>query len=428
MLTTYGEVDLSESPCMFLPCGHIFTVESLDGVMCMSEHYTIDVATGMPTALSGNSEAFSQDKVKTCPDCRGSLRLISRYGRIVRRALLDESTKKFITWSNHEYVELAGTMKTNQERLMETQPGVVFHAGHTGHISLTPRVSHVQALGRLIGVRGRYRDLSDLRKKIDKFLRQTAANEQPFGRVHDIVEALRRRHLDDGQDMDAFDFDRVLLQTRGSLLATTLAIRCELIAVSDFINSFGGQSQQSERRSLKVDFSSDRDSCKTLISTATTSFAPLQQAEGHLFWAHFAALECAVMEAHVNDSTGTSLDSLRAVAESHLTDAGKLCTDFPGQTSSIVAEVDDVRRLLREGGYRSQMKMVVAAMQAEFSGTGHWYRCVNGHPFTIGNCGMPVQTARCPQCAAPIGGSHYQPAAGVQHARDIEEEFGDMRI
>lgn len=413
---------------MFLPCGHIFTVESLDGVMRMSEHYELEAATGMPIALSGTSEAFSQDKVRTCPDCRGSLRLMSRYGRIVRRALLDESTKKFITWSNRKYGELAETMKTHQERLIRTRTDVVLHAGHTGHITLTSRGSHVDMLGRLIGVRGRYRPMSDLRKRLDEFLRQTAANEQPFGRVHDIVEALRRRRMHGGQDIDAFDFDRVLLQARGSLLATALVIRCEVIAVSDFIHVFDGQAQQSERRSLKVDFSSDRDSCEALISIAENAFSPLQQAEGHIFWANFAAMECAVMETHSGGSTETSLGEIKTVAERHLEDAQELCDTYPGQTSSVADEVGEVRRLLHESGYKSQMKMVVVAMQAEFSGTGHWYRCVNGHPFTVGECGMPMQSARCPQCNAPIGGANHQPAAGVHHADDIERDFGNMRI
>lgn len=74
------------------------------------------------------------------------------------------------------------------------------------------------------------------------------------------------------------------------------------------------------------------------------------------------------------------------------------------------------------------MRMVIAAMQGEFSGTGHWYRCENGHPFTVGECGMPMEAARCPQCDAPIGGRNHQSAAGVQHARDIERDFGNMSL
>jgi len=40
-------------------------------------------------------------------------------------------------------------------------------------------------------------------------------------------------------------------------------------------------------------------------------------------------------------------------------------------------------------------KEVMSAMAREFRGSGHWYTCVNGHPFTVGECGMPMEQARC---------------------------------
>jgi hypothetical protein len=389
----------------------------------MSDHYELDATTGMPIALNGQSKAFSYEEVKTCPDCRSSLRLVPRYGRIVRRALLDESTKKFITWSNREFMKFAELMQTLQGQLIETRPRVALPAGNV----VLAHSSHVRVLGGLSGIGQRYRPISALREKIDVFLKKTSAEEQPFRRVHDIVESLRRRRLNDGEPIDAFDFDKALLQTRGSLLATALAIRCEIIALSDFISVYNAQQQRPDR-SLEVDFSKYRDLCKTLVDLATSTSNILQQAEGHIFWAHLASLECAVMETRNNSSASRYLDKIKRTAEGHLDSARVLCTKYPGQTSSVLTEVDDVRHLLLEAGYQSQMRMVVVAMQGEFSGTGHWYRCENGHPFTVGECGMPMQTARCPQCNAPIGGSSHQPAVGVQHAGDIEREFGSMRI
>jgi hypothetical protein len=274
MLTSYAEVDLSEGPCIFLPCGHVFTVESLDGVMSMSDHYKLDEMTGDPLTLKGESKAFSHEEAKLCPDCRGSLRLVPRYGRIVRRALLDETAMKFVAWSNREYLQLAGTMRAHQESLLDTRAGVVLS---TGHVTLTARGS-LRTFNRLFGAGSRYRALSTLRRKIDEFSRKTAVDEQPFRRVRDNVEALRRRRMDDGEAIDAFDFDHVLLNAHGSLLATSLAIRCELIAVSDLISVFDGQGNQSAQRTLKVDFSQDRVTCEMLIATSTSSSAPLQQA------------------------------------------------------------------------------------------------------------------------------------------------------
>lgn len=422
MLSSYSDVDVSESPCMFLPCGHVFTVESLDGVMNMSDYYDLDATTGMPVALNGKSKAFSYQEVKACPDCRSSLRLVPRYGRITRRALLDESTKKFISWSNREYLQYAEAMKNAQDRLIRSRSGAVLPACSL----LLSQGSHVEVLGKSQGQR--YRQLSALRGRIDVFLQTTAIEGQPFRRVHDLVESLRRRLLTSGGTLDAFDFDRSLLQTRGTLLATALAIRCEILALSDFIGVFHAQKQQ-QGLSLAVDFSQDRDLCDFLISFAAGDSHILQQTEGHIFWAQFAGLECEVMESReASDSNKMALEEIKRNAERHLDSAEELCTAFPSQTTSVTAEIDDVRRLLREAGYQSQMRMVVAAMQGEFSGTGHWYRCENGHPFTVGECGMPMESTCCPQCNAPIGGHNHRSAEGVEHAGDIEQEFGNLRI
>jgi len=78
---------------------------------------------------------------------------------------------------------------------------------------------------------------------------------------------------------------------------------------------------------------------------------------------------------------------------------------------------------------------VLAAMQMEFRGTGHWYYCRNRHPvspsgtitnivkFTIANCGMPMEEARCPECGARIGGQNHNFVEEVARADDLEREI-----
>ena len=126
------------------------------------------------------------------------------------------------------------------------------------------------------------------------------------------------------------------------------------------------------------------------------------------------------------------LEQLRDKAITHLDTAEAMCKRFTASeadpTSGLSDELAEVRRMLDEGISSSEMRMVVAAMAKEFRGTGHWYRCVNGHPFTVGECGMPMELARSPTCGEGIGGQHHRPTAGVQHARDIEERFGRMAI
>ena len=47
---------------------------------------------------------------------------------------------------------------------------------------------------------------------------------------------------------------------------------------------------------------------------------------------------------------------------------------------------------------------------------GHWYQCVNGHPYVIGECGGAMEESRCPECNSTIGGTEHRLASGNRHA------------
>lgn len=95
----YAGLDLDDSACIIPSCGHILTLESMDGHMDMSKYYAMSSETKVEnpiTALKTSSIPFSTSELKNCPICRNPLRNINRYGRIVRRVWIDEAIKKFI--------------------------------------------------------------------------------------------------------------------------------------------------------------------------------------------------------------------------------------------------------------------------------------------------------------------------------------------
>ncbi|CDM38191.1 unnamed protein product [Penicillium roqueforti FM164] len=69
-------------------------------------------------------------------------------------------------------------------------------------------------------------------------------------------------------------------------------------------------------------------------------------------------------------------------------------------------------RLYEETRYETitleELQLIKMAMVSRRGGmatySGHWYNCATGHPFAIGECGMPMEQARCPECGVPIGG------------------------
>jgi hypothetical protein len=75
----------------------------------MSDFYSTN-GEGSIVDLKNSAEPFSASGMKSCLTCRGPLRNLNRYSRIVRRALIDEATKKFIVWANMEFIPLVTKM------------------------------------------------------------------------------------------------------------------------------------------------------------------------------------------------------------------------------------------------------------------------------------------------------------------------------
>ena len=69
-----------------LECGHIFTVETLDGHCSMSEYYEIDPMTGRCIMMKAPPVKYQTPPA--CPTCRGPI-TSPRYGRVTKRANLD---------------------------------------------------------------------------------------------------------------------------------------------------------------------------------------------------------------------------------------------------------------------------------------------------------------------------------------------------
>ncbi|NXK12504.1 RN213 ligase, partial [Herpetotheres cachinnans] len=47
--------------------------------------------------------------------------------------------------------------------------------------------------------------------------------------------------------------------------------------------------------------------------------------------------------------------------------------------------------------------------------------CPNGHPCTVGECGLPMETSRCLDCGAQVGGEQHKPLRGFQEFRRNED-------
>ncbi|KYG47209.1 hypothetical protein M433DRAFT_509938 [Acidomyces richmondensis BFW] len=422
LFESYGSINPDEDPCIFTACGHIFTLNTMDGIMDMKKYYAMDPISKKCIALLTNAEPFSSAELKTCPECRGPLRDIARYGRITRRALLDESAKKLTSWSNFTIQNFTKLLSQHENDLISSmkqakkgpQP-ITFDGNIKEQLIQIKKLKNARRYGSILA----------LRNEIDRFGEKIFTSEQPYQRVRDLVET--RRRSQQNQAIPEFHVPQSELQLREHLQAASLLTRTDIVILSDVLRIHRNTARAGP---IMVNLESNRNRCEEMVESAHATHNIRQETEGHIFWATFAAIEYAAMCLRENYNRE---DKLHASALMHLDRAHDMCNMFRNDenvnpTKGLAEEANEVRKMLEEGISRTEMRMIVAVMNREFVSTGHWYRCENGHPFTVGECGLPMELSRCPDCGANVGGQSHRPAEGVQEARDISERFGGLNI
>ncbi|RDA86075.1 hypothetical protein CP532_1289 [Ophiocordyceps camponoti-leonardi (nom. inval.)] len=437
----YREIDLDEEPCIFPHCGHFLTVTSMDGQMELSGYYDLD-ERGSPRRISRPSEplVLGGKAIQVCGTCRGSLRSIARYGRIVRRALLDEATKKFITWSGSQHQSLAEKLG-EQAELLSNKPVPTRCETASGSKEgdsscfAKPRLRQLWQLAGLVGHQ-RYNSIIGLWRTLYKYAATVRREEQPFQRVADLVRHANRLH----QTRNEFVYDESVVQVKGSLSAETLLLECELVVYSDFVQL--RKRAPWNQLEMKTDLSAQFKACQDVIQLASSTHHPKEEARAHIFAARLCGL-CLALDSYPQamvafrvspqSETETISEHARDVGLRHVHRARALLDKFPSVAATAAALVQGVNAAeatLRDGVYRpvtaEELQAVSGAMAAEFRGTGHWYRCANGHPFTVGECGMPMEEAACPECGARVGGLGHQFVDGVSRDAEMERLAGGV--
>ncbi|TGO88166.1 hypothetical protein BPOR_0179g00040 [Botrytis porri] len=424
-LKLYKEIDLEDTPIIALACGHFFTAESLDGVVGMSEVYEQNIH-GDFTAIKETTSLASS--VPQCPDCQCPLRQYAtpRYNRVINRAVIDEMSKRFLVSGQVELRELERKVLHLEVEFENSAPGLIQAVeGTWGEIKVSKLLEK------------RDKKSKQLEKAVMRFCERFKDKHQPATKLHNaIVTSIRQQPLENklgGLSITegvrtsprdrriAFAGTGAMLKVQYLTLADSFPIAQKLRSCDSSIKIPGGPPDQLAKPFFK--------SCLSHIKSCRDESLPRLAVEGILYFAKIARLfDLYTRSAANHEVEGNKFPPQIEQAKSLLDEAKGLCGEgFQNADSLLIAVENSIKHIGREWYEDVTKEELDAVKNAMVSGrggiathSGHWYECKKGHPFTIGECGMPMEEARCPECGSRIGGQSHNLVEGVMRSERME--------
>ncbi|KAI2914317.1 hypothetical protein CBS147343_9880 [Aspergillus niger] len=424
-LKAYKDINVDEDPLVFLSCGHFYTASSLDGIMGMSEHYEVESSTGRILGPRLNHRLFDSGRPKGCPQCRAPLRDIDRYNRIIKQAFLDEATKKFATHASIKFGHLVEEVEGYEKDIIGEKSKFV-----SDWYQETVETRSADDVRRSVDVyRGRGNRLLN---KIKEFTKSVAKSEQPFGRVSEMLASVAARKT--GTPATPFQYNESDIQTGFQSRGHVLALRLTWVLFWNYDSIYSNKRIDPRIKVTLAQVVAKQiggllSQCEALTKYCQEAKFLQQEVETRTYHVLFSVLSLSNREARGNAVSGTTEAKIREKALKELEACDAICLRHSKILWYLREDIDKARRLVNGGTFYScvtseERRQVYQAMAAQFNGTGHWYYCENNHPFAVGECGMPMEESRCPQCEAPVGGLNHEFAQGIRRADDMDVEFG----
>ncbi|KXN82335.1 NFX1-type zinc finger-containing protein 1 [Leucoagaricus sp. SymC.cos] len=486
-------IDVSER-LITLACGHIFTVETLDGHCNMSAFYEIDE---MGQFLSTKTPPVSYQRPPTCPTCRGPITAL-RYGRVTKRATLDileqnvagtmssalgdcspviaeftstmpatlEQVRKLEFRSNGDKVTQRKSEKTSYPDVHGPLPantfdsegiqkfhGIPLEEAHAWYKIVKPIVLVYRRILKVANTRGAHVKAYEAAVTTLYRLELQAITNNP-GRVTNtpeyIAHAIAQQKI--GQPPPRadvrFQIEAYFLSLEVRALIAQLAQeRVEALPLT----ATAENPDAVHRRGLWASFvtflykSCVIDAEKAVV-LATNSSASRQAVRASTHKLRFE-FELFRWEAIMQRSEMVRVGSFDLDVRDELLKNVKEYKHLMLQSSELVqktylqnlpstfklADILEERQWLDEncqkkvnawqneceklevfivkgGPYQplSTQELTEIVRSFGFPPSGHFFNCRNGHTFVITECGGAVQSALCPECKAPIGGTGYR--------------------
>lgn len=395
-MKTLAEIDLNDTPIVVLGCGHAFTAESLDGAVGMGDVYAVDAA-GQFTRLLGTTFGGGPmaAAVPACPDCMCPVRQFAtrRYNRVVNRAVMDETSRRFLLTGLAEIAALELRLSAIEEALKETATGL----------------GKVNTL--LCGdvLRTRYKEIIRLERDSRELQKQVDNANQPAQRLFDAIVSRRNQ-------IAALE----LGITRLAVSPNESERRIGHTTIFDKQVPLGAELVQLKAQCILLQdkFRVNREATRRAVDAPRMPhgkpglLAPvfLEQCEAFVLEAREYSLPRLFLQAslcHARIATLAGSDFLRPLDERtvHYRDMAKALLGDGIAMCAPLTDMEDLRGtaevmlgFFRATRYETVVPEEIAAVKlAMVSGprgintnSGHWYNCENGHPVSPGSSASTI--------------------------------------
>jgi hypothetical protein len=369
-----------------LGCGHFFTSESVDGVVGLDEVYTRD-KDGKFNGLQDVSSSLAS-AIPSCPDCKQPIRqfVTKRYNRVINRAVMDETSKRFLTKgrTDLEGIEcrleaVEGVLDStvapwlgNPKSQLRERYAACDRVGAEALLLSEKMKAENQPARRLIDAISIYqKSAGDEIEALSAGMKaMNVATQQPDNQI-----SLRARLIYiKAQEVMFNDVFRLLHPSQKAKIAPERGLTKLLSAVTKALRACRDLITQAHERSLS-----------RIVIMATISFAKIAQMAA---WYHRTHPGQTSIDA--NEDEDVSLERLggpTGTTHKLLASALKLCNEL-GNCTELEEKVQEMARLYEGPRYETvtleELQSIKTAMVSGRGGiathSGHWYNCQNGHP------------------------------------------------
>lgn len=458
MQSALKDVDLDDddalSLLLVLSCNHAFTAETLDGMFRLDKFYArTDQGWSRARALdelsANGNDNDAQDptqRVPSCPTCKTPVAGVRRYSRLINFATINAVQRQWLMQSNTRGQQLADSMAAAQHQLTARDATAKFNDKLNKNVNQL--CSEVQTL---------YNNVK---------------NKAPTKRVAERELAARRRLANDSESEEAL---AQLCRRNGvaplsvpAAMVGDLALRSLELKIVNLCSNFDprrakqrnkkNNKRRNKKKAAKNDNDDDNDDnddadaenlahleqaskVQTILNLVEERYNELvrvccehnlsgRQNNAHAVYARLllttadVARQMNLSAAFAAANNATSVLEMRTVC---LDRVEELIESKCVPAEQFQAAYEEARKMLSGVRYEpmteEEKQMIFNAMAPDIGVRnlaygGHWFKCENGHPYTIGECGGAMQTSKCPECGVTVGGTSHNRVAGSGIAED----------